>query len=233
MSIYITGDLHGNIDISKLNNKNFPIQKELTKDDYVIICGDFGLVWNNSKEEIYWQKWLSKKNFTTLFVDGNHENFDKLNEYPIETWNGGKIHRISHSIIHLMRGQIFNINGKTFFTFGGASSVDKERRSEYISWWKEEIPNNKEYEEGLCNLEKYNDKIDYVLTHTCSTNTLSTIGRLWGFNPKPKDSVNKYLDLIEDKVIYKHWYFGHFHENCENISDNQSLLYNRIIKLGE
>ena len=63
--IYITGDTHQNIDISKLNTKNFPEQKELTKSDYVIICGDFGMVWNNSKEEMYWRKWLEKKNFTT------------------------------------------------------------------------------------------------------------------------------------------------------------------------
>lgn len=42
--IFITGDVHGEIDIHKLNTKNFPIQRELTKDDYVMVAGDFGLV---------------------------------------------------------------------------------------------------------------------------------------------------------------------------------------------
>lgn len=82
--IYVTGDLHGHIDISKLNTKNFPEQKYLTKKDYVIICGDFGLIWDNSKQELYWRKWLENKNFITLFCDGNHSNFDLLNQYPVE-----------------------------------------------------------------------------------------------------------------------------------------------------
>jgi hypothetical protein len=132
----------------------FPEQKQLTKNDYVIICGDFGGVWNNSKEEIYWRKWLNDKNFTTLFVDGNHENHVMLNQYPVLDWNGGKVHFISDSIIHLMRGQVFTIDGLKFFTMGGAESIDKQRRVEGISWWKEELPNYQEYNEAMINLEK-------------------------------------------------------------------------------
>ena len=79
--IFITGDIHGNIDINKLNSKKFAEQKNLTKSDFVIIAGDFGLVWDESKECQYWIKWLSEKNFTTLFIDGNHENFNLLNSY--------------------------------------------------------------------------------------------------------------------------------------------------------
>ena len=41
--IYITGDTHS--DFSRFTEENFPIQSEMTKDDYVIICGDFGGVW--------------------------------------------------------------------------------------------------------------------------------------------------------------------------------------------
>jgi hypothetical protein len=29
--------------------------------------------------------------------------------YPIEEWNGGKIQRIRPSVIHLMRGQVFEL----------------------------------------------------------------------------------------------------------------------------
>ena len=49
----------------------------MTKEDYVIICGDFGGVWNKeveNKEEKHLLDWLEEKPFTTLFVDGNHEN---------------------------------------------------------------------------------------------------------------------------------------------------------------
>lgn len=101
----------------------------MTKEDYVIICGDFGGVWNKeveNKEEKHLLDWLEGKPFTTLFVDGNHENFDRLYSYPVELWHGGKVHKIRPSVIHLMRGQIYEIDGKSFFTFGGASSHDIE-----------------------------------------------------------------------------------------------------------
>ena len=37
--IYITGDCHG--EYCKFNTNTFSEQKYMTKDDYVIICGDF------------------------------------------------------------------------------------------------------------------------------------------------------------------------------------------------
>lgn len=79
--IFVTGDTHG--DYTRFNTANFPEQKAMTKLDYVIICGDFG-IWNESNEEKYWLNWLQDKPFTTLFVDGNHENYDLLNSYPVE-----------------------------------------------------------------------------------------------------------------------------------------------------
>ena len=91
---------------------------------------------------------------TTLFIDGNHENFEQLNSYAVEQWNGGKVHIIEDNMIHLMRGQIFTIDGLKFFTFGGAYSIDKMSRAEGISWFPEEIPSREEYEEGWANLGK-------------------------------------------------------------------------------
>jgi predicted phosphodiesterase len=123
--IYITGDCHR--EFTKLTTGKFPQQKEMTKDDFVIICGDFGGIWDRdkeSREERYILNWLEGKPFTTLFVDGNHENFDRLYAYPLEEWHGGKVHKIRPSVIHLMRGQVFNIDGKSIFTFGDAKSHD-------------------------------------------------------------------------------------------------------------
>ncbi|MFL0194448.1 metallophosphoesterase [Clostridium sp. WILCCON 0269] len=121
--IYVTGDTHIPLDIEKLDEDNFNSQKSMTKEDYVIICGDFGGIWNNSTEELNWRKWLEKKNFATLWIDGNHENFELLDKYPVTKWNGGKIHRISDSVIHLMRGQVFNIAGLKFFAMGGGGNL--------------------------------------------------------------------------------------------------------------
>ena len=91
--IYITGDCHGKFE--RFNASIFSEQNEMTKDDYVIICGDFGGVWNKdeeSKMETMVLDWLDCKPFTTLFVSENHENFDRLMTYPVEEWYGGKVH---------------------------------------------------------------------------------------------------------------------------------------------
>ncbi|MDO5410278.1 MAG: metallophosphoesterase family protein [Lachnospiraceae bacterium] len=73
--IYITGDCHSNFE--RFKPQNFPEQAEMTKDDYVIVLGDFGGVWysENRKEvkmENHQLDWLNSRPFTTLFVDGNH-----------------------------------------------------------------------------------------------------------------------------------------------------------------
>ena len=163
--IYITGDTHA--DFTRLEEEKFPIQTEMTKNDYVIICGDFGGVWNyivESMHEKQWLDWLDNKNFTTLFVDGNHENFERLYKYPVEEWHGGKVHKIRDSVIHLMRGEIYDIDNNKFFTFGGARSHDirdgilnideyekiyeYRKRGAYFrirdySWWDLELPTEK------------------------------------------------------------------------------------------
>ena len=230
--IYITGDTHGEIDIGKLNAKNFPIQKEMTKKDYVIIAGDFGCLWNGHKDK-FWLDWLEKKNFTTLWIDGNHENFTLLNEYPVEEWNGGKVHKIRPSVIHLMRGQVFTIDNQTFFTFGGALSVDKHYRKEFISWWKEEIPSGQEFEEGLKNLEKHNMTVDYVITHTAPEVIVEQLNldTLYLEGEKINDPTCKMLTYFMENVEFKKWYFGHFHLNKK--IEKFTTLYHNIEKIED
>lgn len=250
--IYITGDCHQGF--SRFNTENFPEQKEMTKDDFVIICGDFGGVWNKDKEdktEKHLLNWLDSKSFTTLFVDGNHENFDRLNSYPVDEWNGGKVHKIRNSIIHLMRGQVFTIEGNTFFTFGGASSHDidggilepddpnlkqKKRqldrdwipyRVNHYSWWKEELPSEEEMEEGRKNLAAHSNKVDFIVTHCCSSSTQVLLG---GLMYKP-DIVTAYLEEIRQKVRFKKWFFGHYHDN-RNVNAEEILLYEQIIRIS-
>ena len=120
--IYATGDLHGNT--LRFQPQYFPEQAGMTKDDYMIVCGDFGCVWNGDKSDNPQLDRLETLPFTVLFLDGNHENFDALNEYPVEQWHGGKVHKIRPHVIHLMRGQAFELQDRTFLTMGGAQSHD-------------------------------------------------------------------------------------------------------------
>lgn len=247
--IYITGDCHG--DYTRLNKENFPEQNEMDKDDYVIVCGDAALTWDVSKENEYWLKWLTDKPFTTLFVDGNHENYDLLYLYPIEEWNGGKVHKITDSIFHLMRGQIFQIAGKTFFTFGGARSHDieggilettdpnyrekkkwmQERgipfRVNHLTWWKEEMPSEEEFTEGVKNLEIHGWEVDYIVTHCCSTSTQTELGKE-GYEP---DNLTEYLEGIKGLCNFTKWFFGHYHDN-QNVNSKEILLYEQMIRIN-
>lgn len=249
--IYVTGDCHQNFE--RFNASIFPEQKEMTKEDYVIICGDFGGVWDKdeeSKEESMLMDWLDCKSFTTLFVDGNHENFDRLYEYPVEAWHGGKVHKIRPSVIHLMRGQIFDIEGVSFFTFGGASSHDidggilepddpdfKKKRKElnngilpyrinHVSWWERELPTEEEMEEGRRNLAAHDNMVDFIVTHCCSSSTQVLLG---GGLYKP-DILTKYLEEIRQTVKFKKWFFGHYHDN-KNVNAEELLLYEQIIRI--
>ena len=122
--ISVTGDIHG--ELQRFRKKDFTEQKNMTKEDYMIILGDFGVIWDEkeSREEKYCLDILENKAFTTLFIDGNHENHDRLDSFPVMEWHGGKVHEIRPGVLHLMRGQLFTIEEKTFFSFGGAPSHD-------------------------------------------------------------------------------------------------------------
>jgi hypothetical protein len=194
----------------------------LKKSDYVLICGDFGGVWNGRTGELYCRAWLDSKPFTTLFIDGNHENFDLLNAYPVQQWNGGKVHFVTDSIIHPMRGQVFTIEGKTIFTMGGASSVDKALRREGVSWWKDELPSEAEYEEALKNLDACGWRVDYIVTHTVPARMLRELRP----HMRP-DPLNLFLDIVQDKLGYSKWFSGHLHEDRE-INEKYVLKYQDV-----
>ena len=249
--IYITGDCHG--EFEKFDIDLFPEQKEMTKEDFMIICGDFGGIWDKDASGGWETKMLDEldsKPFTTLFVDGNHENFDRLYSHPVEEWNGGKVHKIRPSVIHLMRGQVFMIAGKKIFTFGGAKSHDisggileyddpdffnkrmaleenfKSYRVNHYSWWEQELPSEEEMLEGITNLEAHGNEVDFIVSHCCATSTQALIG---GGRYK-RDYLNEYLEKIRQSVQFKKWFFGHYHNN-KNVNAQEILLYEQIIRI--
>lgn len=250
--IYITGDTHGDW-MCRLKTDLFPQQKGMTKDDYVIVCGDFG-IWDNSEREKHNLDWLEDKPFTTLFVSGNHENYDILDSLPVEEWRGGKVNFIRPSVIHLMRGQVFEIDGKKFFAFGGASSHDithgildpnepdfelkKKKldrnpfalyRINHMSWWERELPNAEEMMVGWKNLANHGNKIDYIITHSPYTSILNQIeGGLLFYKP---NILTDYLQKVKETVSYKAWYFGHLHIEREFREDKSTCLFEKIIEL--
>ena len=249
--IYCTGDTHGNW--NRFSTDIFPEQKEMTRDDFVIICGDFGL-WADTKEEKYQLDWLNDKPFTTLFIDGNHENFTRLNnEFEVVGFHGGKAHKVRDNIYHLIRGYVFDICDKKIFTFGGAKSHDiddgiidpanfktkKNFQEEYkrwvkagkifrvnnVSWWKEEMPTAEEMAFGLKTLAAHNFKVDFIITHCCPQQVVSM------FSPYKADELTEYFDAVAEKTKFKKWFFGHYHDNRQIMCD-YVMIYEQIIRIA-
>lgn len=233
--IYVTGDMHGSIDIRKLLENN--ITNQITENDYLIVCGDFGLIWNYKKEdknERKWLKWLEERPWTTLFADGNHECFPRLYQFPVKEWHGGKVHEIRPKVLHLMRGEIFDIEDKKIFVMGGAASHDrgpaKGDTKSVIGkfWWPEEIASDEEMENGLRNLEKNDWKVDFIITH-CLPTTFQEIVKKDKYKA---DKQTEYLEKIFEKASFTHWYSGHYHYDLD-VTENISVIFTRIIRIGE
>lgn len=225
--IYLTGDLHGKLGIDRFNKNNFPDQELMDKNDYVIIAGDFGLLWGTNEENEELLDWLNRKPFTTLFIDGNHEDFNLLYSYPEEQWLGGTIRKIRSTIYHLERGQVFNLQGNKVFTFGGALSVDKAYRNENISWWKQEMPTQEEYDRGIKKLREHNFKVDMIITHTAP---LTELGKLVTINKGWITELEHYLEGIKQTVKFNKWYFGHFHKDLY-LGEGVYSMYEDIIRV--
>ncbi|WP_312335779.1 metallophosphoesterase family protein [Anaerospora hongkongensis] len=228
MAIYITGDVHGEPE-KRLSNRNLKRmgKRPFAAEDLVLIAGDFGLPWNASESDSYRLNWMASREYTVVFVDGNHENFNMLNDFPVISWNGGRAHQLRHNLFHLMRGEIYEIQGRTFFVFGGGTSVDRMYRKENISWWPEEIYSSADYDNALHNLSAYHYEVDYVITHTApAIMAYPLIDEKGQFQEKLECPTLKMLTELEKKITYKHWFFGHFHQDVEK--NQYSCLYHKI-----
>ena len=223
MKVFVCGDTHIPIDLHKISSDPWPEQKELYEADLLIVLGDFGGFWldNMSKEEKYWLKWLTAKNCTVCFVDGNHENFHIINQFPEVEFCGGKAglaYRDDNgSIFHLKRGEIYTFEDKKVLTFGGALSVDKDFRIENKSWWAGELPTYEDVVNLDKNLELHNNDVDFILTHTAPKSIIIPMGLVSSrdksmFGDKLFDPTTEILQSVLETVKFKKWHFGHFHK---------------------
>ncbi len=229
--IYITGDTHRNIGRFMKGNPEYIHDIIWTEKDILVVAGDFGFVFLDTPQEKDWLDWLEReKPYTICFVDGNHENHPKIAEYPEEEWCGGRIHRIRKNILHLMRGQVYDIDGKKFFTMGGAYSIDRATRVLGYSYWDEEIPCDEEYKEASRNLKNNNYMIDYVITHTAPREII----RQMGYSANPHDyELTGFLEYVmyECKDSIKTWFFGHWHEDREIYEGKFRALLNDVVSV--
>ena len=163
-----------------------------------------------------------------MFLDGNHENFDLIYEHPVKEFCGGLVHQISDKLFHLMRGEIYCIDGKTFFVFGGGFSVKKLTNASPVYVWEQEMPTENEYSNGIQNLKKNAFTVDYVFTHVAPTGIAENIGAKLLSEEK---ILNDYLQNISEKLNFKKWYFGHHHKDIH--IEPFVGVFESVLRLGE
>ena len=237
--IWATGDCHGNFE--RFRPEYFPEQAQMTKDDVVVVTGDFGGIWFGDARDDEALGCLESLPFTLAFVDGNHENYDALERYPVAEWHGGKVHRVRPHVLHLMRGQIFELDGYRFFTMGGAKSHDIEDgilepdapdfeqrlmtlrrkpraryRVNHISWWAQELPSDEEYAEARRKLDAVGWQVDYIA--------------LMGSRHNEADRLTDFLQEVRERAKYHCWLFGHYHDN-RAIDEKHILLWEQIVQI--
>lgn len=232
MTIFVTGDTHSD-PLPRFKALCRQTEEEggasLTKEDVVIIAGDFGVIWGDgtpkdARIEDYILDTLERMPFTTLFIDGNHENFNRLMRFRVETRYGGRVGVLRPSVLHLrQRGHVYTIDGRKIWCFGGGISVDKNYRSEGISWWPQEEPSTAEYCYGLNQLEKHNWEVDFVVTHAGPSGAVDAMGlpplrESFGDKVYEYDPVSPYLEHVSRKLRFKKWFFGHYHKDIKEIS---------------
>lgn len=222
--LYVASDTHGTINLETLRADIFP--GALSEDDFLLLCGDVGMVWDGSEADKKLVNWYDSQPYTTLYIDGNHENHELLCQLPVTEWNGGKVHRVGTRAIHLMRGQVYDIGGVRAFCFGGAFSVKKVCGNSSVPIWDGEMPSQQEYLEGWSNLEAAGRDVDFVFTHTCPTSCLPHLHT--DFYPYEKE-LNDYLEQVSKKIRWQRWFFGHFHVDRD--IGNFQALHQRVLRV--
>ena len=214
--IYITGDTHGDIEI--FNERRLG---HLKKGDSLIITGDFGFIWDNSKEEIKNLKKLSKKKFDILFVEGAHENFERLKEFEEVSFHEGTARKIADNIYCLNRGELYSIEGYTIFALGGGLPPHSDETENAVS-----LPSDEELEYAVVNIEEQRRQVDIIITHEAPASVKRLIDRSAAIN-----DLNIFLDTVMHNTRYTKWFFGSLHED-RAVSENLICVFEEVYRIN-
>jgi hypothetical protein len=216
--------MHG--ELERLYDRNF---RKLKSGDILLVCGDFGYIFSGDKTEREVIDYLASRRFVTAFIDGTHDNLERINRSRVTYWHGGMVHRIKGNLIHLMRGQIFNLEGNTFFTFGGGESTDREMRREQGTWWSDEEPTALEMAQGAKALDEVGCKVDYFITHEPPSLVKSAMLLRNGV-VDATNKLNGYFEEVSRSCEFKRWFFGSMHED-RVVTDKCTAVFEKIIPI--
>lgn len=229
--IFVTGDTHR--DFNRIFDFNEKIS--LTENDIMIILGDVGINYFGDKRDIKFKEMLISKLKCTIFaIHGNHEmNPEYMSSMKEKEWNNGIVYYEEDfpTILYAKDGEIYNLNGKETLVLGGAYSVDKYYRlSHGLKWFEDEQISNSVKDRCISNIENNNWKVDIVLSHTVPYN-YRPIDLFLSFIDQSTvdETMENWLQYIEDKLKYHKWYCGHYH--CNRIVDKIEMMFDTIKEL--
>ena len=197
--IFVTGDMHG--DFSRFQN---PALKKLRESDVLMVCGDFGFVWDGSPKEQKLLKKIGKRKHDTVFVEGCHDNYDLLETFPKVAYRGGTARKISGNVYQLLRGECYDICGKKVFAFGGGDSSDEQ---EYGRFSLAEQPSEEDEQHGADTLRALRGKVDIILTHEPP----AMIRRFLLMDDADTSAIHRYFDYLARQCSFDYWFFGRYH----------------------
>lgn len=218
--IFITGDMHGDKTRFKKVKKS-----GIKKGDTLLVCGDFGFLWNNTSAEKRVLKWIGKRRYNVAFVDGYNDKAELLEAYPISEWNEGGARVISGKLVALLRGEVYHIEEKTVFAFGGGDSNDRENDSsnDYLK-----LPTTEQIANAYENLAKVNNIVDIIITH----DTSSKIKQFNDMETNELTHLHTFLQDISMSVKFKKWYCGKYHYN-KIIPPCYHMLFTDVVKYSD
>ena len=135
---------------------------------------------------------------------------------------------------------LFNSNEQPVYVIPGAYSVDKNFRLATGKKWFRDEQLTEEEKETLVNLIdsviEFDEISPIVLSHTCPLCWEDHINYLF-MDELDQDSIDKtmekFLDKVYTRIWYKHWYFGHFHDDKDFRDIKATILFEKVIPFGE
>lgn len=190
---YVVGDIHAEWGL-------FNTFLNTRRPKTVFACGDFGF-W--PREEQYDIQRLKNKDTKIHWCDGNHEN-----HWALRDRGSDEIHP---NVFYQPRGSLLTLpDGRTILFFGGAHSIDKDRRTFGRDWFPEEVPSYADFGQ----LDKIKTRVDIVVSHTCP-NEFEVEKHQWlckgAIAQKVNDPTRDLLSCVLDMFRPSLWYFGHWH----------------------
>ena len=230
--IYIIGDRHGDLEFVREFCDYHP---GISRDDVLIILGDVGINYDLNRQEKKVKKTLAKLPVTLLCVHGNHEERPRnIKSYKeIDYFNGVVYQEIRFpNILFCRDGENYRIGNRRFFVLGGAYSTDKYLRLEKgWKWFDSEQPSPDDRINAENRIIQYDNLFDIVLSHTCPRKYIGKgLKHVYHDQHEIDYSTEDWLDDIENRITYNHWYFGHFHQD-RDLNDKMTAVYDEVIMI--